>query len=177
MLCKDLAGNRLCSVSKHRPLETRLSERYILELTVTGCPDKIRKLVFFNLSDKYILQFGQIHFVTWTNTLCNLDKYAWQFGQIQSTIRTNTFWRRLSERYILELTVTGWRRTKEEKYAVSLSILWHSSSPQSAAALHNSMQQGSLEKSNPVLQLQKFIQIHNFISVNWTYVINKFEAL
>ena len=91
MLCKDLAGNRLCSVSKHRPLETRLSERYILELTVTGCPDKIRKLVSFNLLDKYILQFGQIHFVIQTNTLCNSDKSILQFKQIHFAIQTNTF--------------------------------------------------------------------------------------
>ena len=51
-------------VSEYRPLETRLSERYILELTVTVYPDDIRKQ-----------SFGQIHFAKYTNELCNLNKY------------------------------------------------------------------------------------------------------
>ena len=33
-----------------------------------------RNKLVFNL-DKYILQFGQIHFAIWTNTFCNLDKH------------------------------------------------------------------------------------------------------
>ena len=92
-------------VSEYRPLETRLSERYILELsvTLTVYPDDIRKQSFW-----------QIHF---TNT------------QINFTIWTNTFWTRLSEKYIPECNGVQNRRTKEENYAVSLSILWHSSSP------------------------------------------------
>ena len=41
--------------------------------------------------DKYIWQFGQIHFTIWKNTFDNLDKYILQFGQIHFTIWTNTF--------------------------------------------------------------------------------------
>ena len=39
---------------------------------------------FYNL-DKYIWQFGQIHFENWTNTFGNLDKYIWKVGQIHVT--------------------------------------------------------------------------------------------
>ena len=42
-------------------------------------------------SCKFILQFWQIHFAIWTNTLCNLDRYILQFGQMQFAIQTNTF--------------------------------------------------------------------------------------
>ena len=31
---------------------------------------------------KYILQFGQIHFAVWTNTLCNLSKYVFISGSL-----------------------------------------------------------------------------------------------
>ena len=33
-----------------------------------------KRKYLFNLY-KYILKFGQIHFVVWTNTFCSLDKY------------------------------------------------------------------------------------------------------
>jgi len=41
--------------------------------------------------DEYILQHGQIHFVTWTKTICNFNKYILQLGQICFVIWTNTF--------------------------------------------------------------------------------------
>ena len=36
------------------------------------------------------LQFRQIHFTSWTNTICNLDKYNLKFGQIQTDCRRIT---------------------------------------------------------------------------------------
>ena len=45
---------------------------------------------FYNLG-KYILQFGQIHFIIWTNIFESLGKYFLQFGQIHFTIWRNAF--------------------------------------------------------------------------------------
>ena len=53
------------------------------------CPTPQRTQLFQSVNlDKYILQFGQIHFAIWTNTFGNLDKYVLEFGQIYSAIGT-----------------------------------------------------------------------------------------
>ena len=48
-----------------------------------------------------MLQFGQLHLATETNTFCNLGKYNYKFGQIQFAIWTNTFCK--SDKYILKI--------------------------------------------------------------------------
>ena len=42
---------------------------------------------YFDL-DKYILEFGQIHFTIWTNNYFNLDKFILEFGQMQKQCRS-----------------------------------------------------------------------------------------
>ena len=58
------------------------------EQIITGADPGERDSSYFtrNNSDKYILQFRQIHFAIQTNTFCNLDKYMFKFGQIQSSL-------------------------------------------------------------------------------------------
>ena len=45
----------------------------------------IQTNTFCNL-DKYVLQFGQIHFAIWTNRYFILDKYIMPFGQIHFVV-------------------------------------------------------------------------------------------
>ena len=55
------------------------------------CPTPQRTQLFQSVNlDKYILQFGQIHFTIYTNTFYNWDKYSLQFRQIHlSTFYTH----------------------------------------------------------------------------------------
>ena len=47
---------------------------------------------------RYILQFGQIHFIFWTNTFYILDIYISYFGQIHFILLKNTFY--IFDKYI-----------------------------------------------------------------------------
>ena len=56
------------------------------EADAAGPKFAILKLSY--ILDKYIFEFGQIHFTIWTNIFLNWDKYIFELGQIHLTIWT-----------------------------------------------------------------------------------------
>ena len=65
----------------------RQQEELFLHQVVRGREDKRAQVNQFD----NLIQFGQIHFVIWTNKFYNLDKYILVFEKIHFTIWTNTF--------------------------------------------------------------------------------------
>ena len=76
-------------------------------------------------SDKYISQFGQIHFKIWTNTFHNLDKYICQFKQ--ELFLRQTFNEISSLNAPITQQETKWKEKQECSISRSLSPLGRTS--------------------------------------------------
>ena len=105
---------------------------------------------------KYILQFGQIHFIFWTNTFYILDKYILYFGQIHFIFLTNTF-------YIFDKCILYFWQTHFPKVKAEESIM-------QAHLLQSFCQQKCFPGQWPWWHLHRS-QFNN--KINWFLVLNK----